>query len=98
MTLVMNMMKTRNRFEDIDVHWIPKLTYTDDNIMTRRKDDADDDYNLSGLTSLRYGQYLTSETRFFNLKHTHFGTHTQLNSCISLTLSKKVGKLFFSRF
>ena len=41
-------------------------------------------FRLSGLTSLGCGQHLTSETCFFNLKHTHFGIHTT-QLCISVS-------------
>ena len=55
-------------------------------------------WQLSRLTSLGCGQHLTSETCFFSQEHTHFGIHTTQFVYFrqSVTLSKKVGKLFFS--
>ena len=56
---------------------------------------------LSGITSLGCGQHLTSETCFFNLKHTHFGIHTTqfvyFRQSVSNTFKKVAVSLFFLR-
>ena len=59
--------------------------------LTKRKRTID----LSGLTSLGCG-HLTSETCFFNLKHTHFGTHTTQFVYFAHTFKKVAVRLFFS--
>ena len=51
--------------------------------------------DLSGLTSLGCGQHLTSETCFFNLKHTHFGIHTTQFVYFRNTFKKSGKALFF---